>query len=33
MISADDAVAWLRDEGLLEQVEWRPGMASKGAKQ
>ncbi len=30
IISADDAVAWLRDEGLLEQVEWRPGMVSKG---
>ena len=29
MISCDEAVAWLQDEGLLEQVEYRPGMASK----
>jgi hypothetical protein len=33
MISADDACLWLRDEGLLAEVEWRPGMASKAAKQ
>jgi hypothetical protein len=34
MISCDEAVAWLKDEGLLEEVEYRPGMASKtGAKQ
>jgi hypothetical protein len=32
MISPDEAVAWLKEEGLLAKVEWRPGMVSKGAK-
>jgi hypothetical protein len=29
MISCDEAVGWLIEEGLLEQVEYRPGMVSK----
>jgi hypothetical protein len=29
MVTPDEAVAWLIDEGLLEQVEYRPGMVSK----
>ena len=33
MVTCDEAVAWLAEEGLLEQVEWRPGLAKKGAKQ
>ena len=32
MISCDEAVAWLKVEGLLAEVEYRPGMASKGGK-
>jgi hypothetical protein len=31
LVSPDEAVAWLRDEGLLGEVEYRPGMASRGA--
>ena len=30
MISCDDAVAWLIEEGLLAEVEYRPGMSSAG---
>ena len=31
LVTCDEAVAWLMDEGLLEEVEYRPGMASGGA--
>jgi hypothetical protein len=27
MITCDEAVAWLREEGLLAEIEFRPGMA------
>jgi hypothetical protein len=30
MISCDEAVAWLMDEGLLAEIEYRPGMSSAG---
>ena len=33
MISCDEAVAWLEEEGLLAGVEYHPGMAKKGVKQ
>ena len=33
VISCDEAVAWLEEEGLLAEVEYRPGMPKKGAKQ
>jgi hypothetical protein len=29
MVDVDGAVAWLVEEGLLEHVEYRPGMVSK----
>jgi hypothetical protein len=32
MITCDETVAWLNEEGLLEQVEYRPGMASGGVR-
>lgn len=32
LITCDEAVAWLHEEGLLEQIEYRPGMASRGAR-
>jgi hypothetical protein len=30
MISCDEAVAWLNDEGLLAEIEYRPGMSAAG---
>lgn len=30
MISCDEAVAWLNDEGLMAQIEYRPGMSAAG---
>ena len=30
MTTCDETIAWLRDEELLEQIEYRPGMASGG---
>jgi hypothetical protein len=29
MVTDDEAVAWLMSEGLLEHVEYKPGMVSK----
>jgi len=29
VVTCDEAVAWLNEEGLLEQIEYRPGMISK----
>ena len=28
MVTCDEAVAWLKEEGLLEDIEFRPGMAT-----
>ena len=30
MISCDEAVAWLNSEGLLAEIEYRPGMSTAG---
>ena len=30
MITCDEAVAWLSEENLLSEVEYRPGMSSAG---
>jgi hypothetical protein len=30
MISCDEAVAWLNEEGLLAEIEYRPGMSAAG---
>ena len=30
MIRCDEAVAWLNDEGLLAEIEYRPGMSASG---
>jgi len=30
MISCDEAVAWLSDEGLIAEIEYRPGMSAEG---
>ena len=32
MISCDEAVAWLNDEGLLAEIEYRPGMSTAGTR-
>ena len=31
MISCNEAVAWLQEEGLLSHIEYRPGMATGAA--
>jgi hypothetical protein len=30
MISCDEAVAWLNEEGLLAEIEYRPGISAEG---
>jgi hypothetical protein len=30
MISCDEAIAWLNEEGLLAEIEHRPGMSAAG---
>ena len=30
MVTCDEAVAWLTEEGLLAEIEYRPGMSSMG---
>jgi hypothetical protein len=30
MISCDETVAWLNEEGLLAEIEYRPGMSAAG---
>jgi len=30
MINCDEAIAWLNEEGLLPEIEYRPGMSAAG---